>query len=285
MNVITHRGLNFSKQNYFLESSLEAFTDQLENGFGLEFDLQLTKDNQIVVSHDSNLERISRGEKNNKISELALNEITSFNFNGCHLASFEHLLELISKKQASGAVSAIHIKHGMQNKQAVDVILPFLEKADPEKFIIFDVTVETAKYLKEKNSKLHLAPSVAHPYDIERYNSCVGGTLLPLEMALENKNLFDWVWLDEWDRVDKGGGTKKLYTEEVFKKIRGKGLGIGLITPELHSSSPGLLGSEKHSDAADKNILFERISEIISLKPDIICTDYPDEVKNMFAKN
>ena len=44
MNVITHRGLNFSRPGYFLESSLEAFVDQLDNGFGLEFDVRLTKD-------------------------------------------------------------------------------------------------------------------------------------------------------------------------------------------------------------------------------------------------
>ena len=42
MNIITHRGLDPSYQNYYLESSIEAFDNQLNRGFGLEFDLQIT---------------------------------------------------------------------------------------------------------------------------------------------------------------------------------------------------------------------------------------------------
>jgi len=280
MKIITHRGLNASKENYFLESSLEAFTDQLKNGFGLEFDLQITKDGKIVVIHDSSLERISNGKDNRKISDIFLDEIVKMNFNGSHLTSLDKLIELINKIQATETISAIHLKHNIQNKECLDIILSYLEKVDNEKIIIFDVTLKTATYLKEKNSKLHLAPSIAHPYDIERYNIFVGGTLMPIETALQNKVIFDWVWLDEWDRIDKNNGIKKLYTKELFKTIHNKGIKIALVTPELHASSPSLLGSEKHIDATDKKRLSDRIEEIIELKPDIICTDYPDEINN-----
>ena len=34
--IITHRGLDISRENYFAESSVEAFTDQSERGYGLE---------------------------------------------------------------------------------------------------------------------------------------------------------------------------------------------------------------------------------------------------------
>ena len=279
MNIITHRGLNTSKNNYFLESSLEAFIDQLENGYGLEFDLQITKDNKIVIFHDSDLRRISSGKDNRKISDITLDEILKINYNNCHLSSFDHLIALINEKQVNGAVSAIHLKHSNQNKKTLDIVLSYLEKADTKKFFVFDVTIKTAEYLKEKNSKLHLAPSVAHPYDIERYNNFVGGTLIPVEIALKNKFLFDWVWLDEWDRLDSNGGTKKLYTKKLFESIRNEGIHIALVSPELHASSPSLLGSEKHTDASDKKILFKRIKDIINLKPDIVCTDYPDDIK------
>ena len=284
MNIITHRGLNASKDNYFVESSLEAFTDQLNKGFGLEFDIQITRDNGVVVIHDSDLKRISDGKDNRKISNISIDEILKMNFNGCHLTSFDQLLYLINKKQTDGAISAIHLKSSIQNKKQIDIILPYFRKINTDKFIIFDVKIETAKYLKEKNKKLHLAPSVAHPHDIKRYNNFVGGTLMQIETALKNMDLFDWVWLDEWDKINKNGNIKKFYTKELFKKIRAKGLKIGLITPELHSSSPSLLGSEKHQDADDKKILFDRIREIIKLKPDIICTDYPNEIREMTKK-
>ena len=58
-----------------------------------------------------------------------------------------------------------------------------------------------------------------------------------------------------------------------------EGYKIALVTPELHGTSPGLYGGESHKDAKDKETLFKRIKEILSLKPDAVCTDYPEEVR------
>ena len=137
------------------------------------------------------------------------------------------------------------------------------------------------KYLKERNPKLHLASSVSHQYDIERYNGVVGGTLITIEEAIENKDLFDWVWLDEWDLTDKDGGVKSLYNKENFELLRKNNLKIALVTPELHATSPGLLGGESHQDAKDHQTLVKRLHEIITLKPDAICTDWPDLVTSL----
>lgn len=284
MIIITHRGLDPSKENYFLESSLEAFEDQLSRGFGLEFDLRFTKDNQIVILHDSNLGRISLGNDMRKICEIDIDEILSMEFNGCHITSFDNLLKLIDDKQSPSAISAIHLKHESQNKEKLDIILSYLNKATLSKFIIFDVTLDTAKYLKENSPELNLAPSVAHNFDIERYNSVVGNTLINIETILDNKNLFSWAWLDEWDKTDKNNGTKTLYNKETFDKLREANIKIALVTPELHATSPNLLGGEKHEDALNQDKLFARIKEIIELKPDALCTDYPDRVNDLYKQ-
>ncbi|MBI5078282.1 MAG: hypothetical protein HZB11_02900 [Candidatus Yonathbacteria bacterium] len=281
MQTITHRGLDPSIKDYFVESSREAFKDQLTRGFGLEFDLQLTKDNRIIILHDSTLSRISNEKDERKICQVTEEEILSMEFRGCHLVSFDTLLTLIQDNQAPNAISAIHLKQRNQDKETLDIILSYLEHQDTTKFLVFDVTLETAKYIKGKNSKINLAPSVAHPFDIVRYGSAVGGTLMDLETALKHKDLFSWVWLDEWDITGENNCTKLFYTEEVFNKIRKANIKIGLVTPELHATSPNLLGGEGHPDAADKDGLFARIKEIIKLKPDAICTDYPDYVNNL----
>lgn len=279
MHVITHRGLDPSKKDYFVESSREAFEDQLARGFGLEFDLQLTKDDKIIVLHDSALGRLSSGEDNRKISEATEKEILSMEFHGCHLVSFDTLLMLIQMNQVPNAISAVHLKHQLQNRHALDIVLSYLEYQDTTKFFIFDATLETAKYLKERNDKLMLAPSVSHPFDIKRYNSVVGSTIMSIETALKHKELFSWVWLDEWDTVGKYDGIKSFYTKEIFDKFREVSMKIAIVSPELHATSPNLLGGENHSDAVSKDRLFVRIKEIIELKPDAICTDYPDEAK------
>ena len=283
--VITHRGLDPSQKNYFRESSVEAFTNQLKRGYGLEFDLRVTKDKKIVVIHDETLERITYGVDTRKISEVDSSEILAMNFSGSHITTFDTLLRLIQEFQVPDAVSAIHLKIGSQEKESLDLILAYLENTDTLRFYIFDTTVETAKYLKEKNSLLRIIPSVAHPYDIKRYGSVVGGTLLSLDEVLSNRELFSGVWLDEWDLLDEGGATKKLYTQEVFDICRNAGLWIGLVTPELHGTSPGLLGGEAHPDALSFEVLSVRLKEIASLRPDAICTDYPDYVKNLVSKN
>jgi hypothetical protein len=284
MEIITHRGLDPSKPNYFAESSAEAFADQLSRGYGLEFDLRVTKDGKIVIIHDANLKRITGGKDEREIRSIDSGEILDMDFDGSHITTFDNLLTMIHEKQAPGAISAIHLKIGSQGKGDLDLILSYLRNADTSKFYIFDTTIATAKYLKEKMPQLRLAPSVALPYDIKRYNGVVGGTLLSVEEVLANLDLFDGVWLDEWDLTDIDGGTKKLYTRAVFDIFQSKGLWVGLVTPELHATSPGLLGGEEHPDAKPFDSLSLRLREIVSFKPDAICTDYPDYVRGLISQ-
>ena len=139
--------------------------------------------------------------------------------------------------------------------------------------------------IKQKIPTIQLAPSVAHSYDIKRYNQAVGGTLISVEDALNHKELCDWVWLDEWDLFGPGNSQKKFYTHDTFSSLRNAGYKIALVTPELHSTSPGLLGGESHPDASSKGKLFTRIKEIITFSPDAICTDYPEEVKKVVTES
>lgn len=67
---VAHRGLHDDTK---IENGLNAFKNAIDNGFAFEFDIHLTKDNQLVVMHDSNLERTTN--KKGIIEELTLNEI------------------------------------------------------------------------------------------------------------------------------------------------------------------------------------------------------------------
>lgn len=257
-HVITHRGIDPSRAPYFAESSHEAFEDQRKRGYGLEFDPML-KGGSFIVAHDADLSRVTRS--------------------GCHIISLVDLLQLI--EESEGGICALHLKHRLQEPQLLDKLLVELEVLDSAKYIIFDVKLDVARYLKDKNPALQLAPSVAHPYDIERYNGAVGETLYSVEEVLANRELFDWVLLDEWDTADKNGDQKHFYTAETFAAFKDVGLKIALVTPELHASSPGLLGGESHADAKDHQTLMARIKEILALGPDAVCTDFPDEVRAM----
>ncbi len=277
MQILTHRWLEpLNKEFGYTESSKEAFENQLQRWFWLEFDINFTWDGFAFVFHDADLSRISWWEDKRSFQDLRKEDINSYALWGNnHFIGFEELISCIDKLRKSWEYSALHLKSKYQEEKYIDAMLRILENFPwiEEKIFIFDTKIETAKYIKSKNGKIKLFPSVAHEHDITRYNSCTWWTLLSTSKVLGNKHLFDWVWLDEWDRTDIDW-EKKFYNSRVFDIFRKEKLLIWLVTPELHAKSPWLLGWESHQDCKDIDRIKLRIKEIIDLQPDFICSDY-----------
>lgn len=277
MQIITHRGLEpLNKEFNFIESSKEAFENQLKRWYSLEFDANFCWDWFWFVFHDSNLSRITNNIDTRDFSELTKKDITNYTLpNNNHFIWIIELFELIDKYRISWEYSALHLKSKYQKQEYINKILnifkifPWIE----EKIFIFDLTISTAEYIKSKNKNIKIFASISHEYDIERYNEYTWWTLLSISDFLNNKNLFEWVWLDEWDRTDKNW-TKSLYSKEIFNIFRNEWKLIWLVTPELHSKSPWLLGWESHQDCRDIEVLKKRFKEILKLNPDFICSDY-----------
>ena len=282
--ILTHRGLEPSKEDFFSESTFEAFKDQLHRGFGLEVDLCFTKDG-IIFCHDADLKRATRNKDQRIFKQITTNDACHVKLPKGRFGSFEEVMHLLRRYPKQ--MIALHFKGGYQNSECCDTFLrhmhPFLDLND--QVLIFDLSVKAANYLKQKMPSLNLGASVAHPYDVERFLNATKGTLITLNTLIAKPDLFSWAWLDEWDLMDRrADGTidrrgKKLYTAEVFAMLRAQGFKIALVTPELHGTSPGLLGGEAHPHASTKERLFARIKEILSLQPNAVCTDYPEEVR------
>lgn len=74
--VWAHRGAS----GYAPENTIEAFRLAIEQGAdGIELDVQLTKDDQIVVIHDEWIDRTSDGK--GWVKDYTLEELRKFNFN------------------------------------------------------------------------------------------------------------------------------------------------------------------------------------------------------------
>lgn len=93
MKIIGHRG--YSKN--YPENTMLAFKKAYEIGMdGIETDVQLTKDNQIVLIHDEKIDRTSN--HNGYVKDYTLAELKSFNFNNhmplyeCPIPTLEELL-------------------------------------------------------------------------------------------------------------------------------------------------------------------------------------------------
>lgn len=74
-----HRGLHH-KENGVPENSLKAFSLAALCGFGMELDLQLTKDNYVVVHHDHTIQRTCGVDR--LISDLTLEELRGYRLMG-----------------------------------------------------------------------------------------------------------------------------------------------------------------------------------------------------------
>lgn len=94
---IAHRGLHDEKCNIF-ENTLEAFENATRNNYAIELDVQLTKDEKIVVFHDYNIKRMTGFDLD--IKNMTLNEIEKVKLNGSFsvIPTLEKVLELVDGK-------------------------------------------------------------------------------------------------------------------------------------------------------------------------------------------
>lgn len=70
LNGIAHRGLHNKE---YIENGIKAFTNAINHKVAFEYDIHLTKDNELVVCHDESLKRTTG--KEGIIEDLTLKEI------------------------------------------------------------------------------------------------------------------------------------------------------------------------------------------------------------------
>ena len=96
-HLYAHRGL-FDNESDAPENSMKAFKKAVDAGFGIEMDIQLTKDGQMVVFHDWNLKRMCGVE--GKVCEYTFEELQQFSLLKSEekIPLFTEVLKLIDGK-------------------------------------------------------------------------------------------------------------------------------------------------------------------------------------------
>lgn len=92
-----HRGL-FDNKTEAPENSLAAFKKAVEKGYGIELDVQLSKDHKLVVFHDATLKRMCGVEGN--VWDYTLEELKQFTLKQSkeQIPTFEEFLEVVDGK-------------------------------------------------------------------------------------------------------------------------------------------------------------------------------------------
>lgn len=115
-----HRGLH---GNGVAENSLTAFRLAKEHGFGIELDVRLSKDGELVVYHDETLTRVAGIE--GKVIDYTADELSKMSLSGTSdgVPTFREVLELID-----GAVPLIiEIKMGTGESGVAEKLVEVIE--------------------------------------------------------------------------------------------------------------------------------------------------------------
>ena len=157
--IFAHRGAS----GYAPENTLEAFRLAMEQGAdGIELDVHLTKDGEVVVIHDETLDRTSDGQ--GKVRDYTLEELKKFSFHN-HIEKYkgvqiptlkeEKTMEIVKNKKMEGRVIYSSFNH-----YSIQKILEQDIHAETA-YLFSDVTLNMEKYAKETGVK-GLHPAVYH---------------------------------------------------------------------------------------------------------------------------
>ena len=115
-----HRGLH---DESIPENSLAAYSNAIDNGYGIEIDVQLSSDGEIFVFHDSTATRMCGVDK--KISEMTADEIKSLRLLNTdeHIPTLAEVLTLVDAK----VPLLIEVKYYAQTKKLCELLAEALD--------------------------------------------------------------------------------------------------------------------------------------------------------------
>ncbi len=142
-----HRGNSVD----YIENTLPAFQDAVDNDRYkfIEFDVQYTKDKQIVVHHDLTLWRL-QGKKN-RISELTYEELN--NISDYHIPLYSEVMEIVAGKKP------LNIEIKSQGNLSDDemlsdfVITDSKERGIFESILFSSISSDILEYIAEEHSE------------------------------------------------------------------------------------------------------------------------------------
>ncbi|MDL2292573.1 hypothetical protein LJC17_03175 [Acholeplasma sp. OttesenSCG-928-E16] len=143
-----HRGL-FNNSSNLVENSIPAILEAAKKGYSIEFDVRITKDDQIVIFHDNNLKRAANVDK--KIADLTyleIKEIKIFN-SSCSIPLLLELLKLVPPNTPL----IIEIKVEDRIEDTCRLVNEILSKCN-NLFCIESFSPYVLKWFKKNNKKI-----------------------------------------------------------------------------------------------------------------------------------
>lgn len=147
-NIIAHRGVYDNKN--IPENSIEAFKKALSYKYPIELDVQLTKDNILVVFHDFTLTRMTTNT--NYIQDMKYEDIKKINLLDTKeiIPKFKDVIKIVNEE----VLLDIEIKNTNRIKDTCDILIN--ELSGYKNFILKSFNPQIVNYLKKKSPNLEV---------------------------------------------------------------------------------------------------------------------------------
>ena len=122
-----HRGLH-KKDKTIPENSLAAFERASSYGYGIELDVQLSKDGQVVVFHDDTLNRVCGVDS--RVDEKTYDELSKISL--CGTTQTIPLFSEVLKTVRGRGPLIVELKNGKRNEELCEKTYALLEKYSGE---------------------------------------------------------------------------------------------------------------------------------------------------------
>ncbi len=195
--IIAHRGKTNKKvkENTYL-AIINALNDY--NIDGVEFDIRLTLDNKIVLSHDSNIIRTSNGI--GKIENMSLKNLQKYNFGSKNfyqtIPTLDKILNIKTNK-----ILLIEVKVNNNIKKFSKILISLLKNYNLDNIYITSFNKNFLKTLKKTN--INIGPLIINNnIKNKRFNFYVLNYLTFKDktikkLKLKNKKIFIWSLIDK----------------------------------------------------------------------------------------
>lgn len=191
--IIAHRGI-FDNEK-IVENTLESFQKAIECHYAIEFDVQLTKDNRLVVFHDDDLKRLAN--RNDIVQNMDSSELTRIKLLNTN-QTIPYLKDVLTLNH-NQVLMDIEIKPTKRIKETVSYLMKELTKEKNYVIISFDPRI--IRYIKKNYPKVETGLLIHSKYD-----SFIKKVLLQSHMILK------------YTKCDFVSVSKKLYNQKNWKK-------------------------------------------------------------------
>ncbi len=123
--LYAHRGYHHASL-HIPENSLAAFRRAVAFGYGVEFDIQLTKDKRVVVFHDENLKRMCGVDR--RLADCTYDQLSKLTLSGTkeQIPLLEEVLETVGKNVP--ILCEVKIYGSVTDTSVLEVALPLLRQ-------------------------------------------------------------------------------------------------------------------------------------------------------------